>query len=180
MSMNTESELEEELDTIDIEDSPVKLSSFVAVGTAIIAALTSAPFALLALPLGIGGVGVIAAGLLLVNNRTWVTIGSVMLFLSVIIAAGIGAPVEFVLVSMAATALTWDIGQNAISLGEQMGRHTETARNEIIHASASTIIAMLTTGFGYIVYLTAGGGRPTAALMLLLFGIVFLIWAIRT
>jgi len=150
------------------------------VGAGLIAAVSSAPFALLALPLGVGGVGMIAGGLLLRGNRTWVSMGAGTLFLSVVVAGGFGAPVEFLFVSTIATLLAWDLGQNAVSLGEQVGRHSRTRRNEVIHASFSTIVAMAAMALGYVTYTLSGGGRPVAALAMLLFGVVFLLWAIRT
>jgi hypothetical protein len=165
--------------SVEIDNSPTKISSYGAIVAAFVAALTSAPFALLALPLGLGGVGIVAAGVFLRYNRTWVTLGAASLFLSVIISGGFGAPVEFLLVSTIGTMLAWDLGQNAISLGEQMGRHTNTRRNEVIHASFNTVVAMLAMGVGYGIYSVASGGQPVAALTMLLFGSIFLVWAIR-
>jgi hypothetical protein len=98
----------------------------------------------------------------------------------VLIAGLFGTGPEILLVSAAATMLAWNFGQNAISLGEQIGASARTQRNEIIHASAATIIAMLAAGVGYGVYLVGNGGRPMAALGMLSLALVFLLWAIRT
>lgn len=167
--------------TIEVDHSPTRVSSYAAVGASIIAAITSAPFALLSLPLGIGGVGILAGGLFRGDgNRGWVALGTVSLFLSVLIAGGFGTPPELLLVSMATTVLAWNFGQNAIGLGEQIGRHSETQRNEVIHCAVATIVAMVVAGFGYTVFSVAGGGQPLGALTMVLFGLIFLIWAIRT
>lgn len=168
------------LSAVEVDHSPTRVSSYVAIAAGIVAALLSAPFALLALPVGIGGVGILAMGLLRGGNRMWVTMGTAGLFLSVLIAGGFGTSPVFLLLSAAATLFAWNAGLNAIGLGEQIGRHSETRRNEIIHLSAAAIVAAVAVAFSFIVYTVAGGGRPVAALTLLLFGAVFLAWAIRT
>ncbi|SNZ17078.1 hypothetical protein SAMN06269185_2881 [Natronoarchaeum philippinense] len=178
--MSTNTDMPADPDPIELDHSPTKLSTIAAVGAAVLAALTSAPFALLALPVGLAGAGAVGAGLIVAESRTWVAVGVGALFLSVLISGGFGTPVELLLVSMVATVLAWDFGHNAISLGEHVGRHSTTRRNEIIHGAATTIAASLAAAVGYGVYAIAGGGQPVAALSLLLFGIVFLIWAIRT
>lgn len=177
--MSTEVE-DEPLATVDIDHRPTKASSIAAVLAAVIASLTSAPFALLAAPLGFGGAVIIAAGLFTGDgNRAWVTIGAAGLFLSVLIAGTFGTPPELLLFSMAATILAWNFGQNAIGLGDQLGRHSKTRRNEIVHASVSVIVAIVVAGFGYVVFAAAAGGQPLAALGLMLLGAVILTWAIR-
>ena len=177
--MSTEVD-DEPLATVDIDHRPTRASSIAAVLAAVIAALTSAPFAILAAPVGFGGAVIIAAGLFAGDgNRAWVTIGAVGLFLSVLIAGGFGTPPELLLLSMAATILAWNFGQNAIGLGDQLGRHSKTRRNEIVHASVSVIVAIIVAGFGYLIYAAAAGGQPLAALGMMLVGAVVLIWAIR-
>lgn len=171
----------EEPTTVEVDHAPTRASSYAAVGAGIVAALTSAPFALLALPLGIGGIGILAAGLFRgEGNRAWVTIGAVGLFLSVLVAGGFGVPPELLLVSAAAAVLSWNFGLNAIGLGEQIGRTSRTRRNEVIHGAVATVVAAVAAGFGYAVFGLAGGGQPVGALTMLLFAAVFLLWAIRT
>lgn len=171
---------ETDITRVDIDTAPTTTSATAAIIAAIVAAFTSAPFALIALPLGIGGIGMIAATLLRNGSRRLVSLGTASLFLSVVIAGGFGAPVEFLLLSTITTVLAWDFGQNAISLGEQMGRQTETQRNELIHASTSMIVGFVGGGLGYLIYLTSSGGHPVSALVLIVLGLVFLVWSIRT
>jgi hypothetical protein len=169
-----------EHEPIHIDHSPTTVSTYAAIGAAVVAGLTSAPFNILALPLGIAGITAIAAGLLVTESRTWVTLGTGSLFLCVLVSGGFGTPVEFLLVSTVATVLAWDLGQHAIGLGDQIGSHSRTRRNEIIHGAFSTIVGVVATIFGYGFYVVAGGGQSIAALSMLLVAIVFLIWAIRT
>jgi len=174
--MSTESE---EVTTVTVDHSPTRFSSIAAVVAAVIAGVTSAPFALYAIPLGLGGIAVLASGLFMGANRLRVTMGAAGLFLSVLIAGLFGTGPEILLVSGAATVLAWNFGQNAISLGEQIGASSRTRRNEIIHASAATIVAMVGAGVGYGVYVIGSGGRPVAAVGMLALALVFMIWAIR-
>lgn len=168
-----------EQEPITVDHSPTELSTYAAIGAAVIAALTSALFSVLALPLGIAGVIAIAAGLLVAERRIWVKLGTGSLFLCILVSGGFGTPVEFLLISTIATVLSWDLGSNAISLGEQMGRHSRTRRNEIIHGTFSTLVAMVATGIGYGFFTTASEGQSIAALSMFLAGVVCLIWAIR-
>lgn len=166
--------------TVTVDHSPTRASSYAAIVASVLAALLSAPFALLALPVGIGGAGILAMGLLRGGNRTWVTMGAASLFLAILISGGFGTAPVILLLSTAATFLAWNLGLNAISLGEQIGRHSETRRNEIVHGAVVALVVMVAVMFSFTVYTAVSGGRPVAALSLLLFGAVFLAWAIRT
>ncbi|WP_207592662.1 DUF7519 family protein [Halomontanus rarus] len=168
------------LEAVDVDHSPTRVSSLAAVAAALIAAVTSAPFAVLAVPLGFGGLAILASGLFGEPSRARVTLGAAGLFLSVLVAGGFGTPAEVLLISMIGTLLAWDLGQHAIGLGEQVGSHSQTQRNEIVHASLSAMVATISAAIGYLVFATAGGGRPVSALILLLVAVVFLAWALRT
>lgn len=178
MSHSTHDDAERQ--QVDIDNDPTTVSSAGAIIAALVAAFTSSPFALIALPLGLGGVGMIAGTLFRNGSRRLISLGTASLFISIVISGGFGAPVELLLVSTIATVLAWDLGQNAISLGEQMGRQTETQRNEVIHAAASAIVGAAGAGLGYLIYLTSAGGYPISALVLIVLGIIFLLWSIRT
>lgn len=167
-------------ETVAVDHSPAQISSYAAVLAAFLAGLTSAPFSVIAIPLGLGGVVLVAAGLLVSESRSYVTFGSAGLFLSALISGIVGTPIELLLVSVAMTALTWDLGQNAFSVGDHLGRHSETSRIEIVHASATTVVAMLSAAIGYGVFLIGSGGQPVAAVTLLSIGLVALLWAIRS
>lgn len=171
---------ESEFDSVSIDTTPTSLSTQAAIAAAIVAALTSAPFALLALPLGLAGVATIAASLLVVGRRRWVTLGAGALFLAILVSGGFGTPVELLLVSTVATVLAWDFGQNAISLGRHVGRHSPTRRNELFHGAFTAVVSGLAAAVGYTAYLVSDAGRSIAALAFLLLGVVFLVWGIRT
>ncbi|MCU4743980.1 hypothetical protein OB955_15120 [Halobacteria archaeon AArc-m2/3/4] len=164
---------------VTVDRSPAKVSATGATIAGAVAALTTAPFALLALPLGLGGVAMIAGGLWATTSRRLVSLGTASLFLGVLVAGGFGTPVEFLLIATIGVGMAWDLGHNAIGLGEQMGRHSKTRRSEVIHAGATLIVVLAASVIGYSAYLVGGGGHPVAALAGMSLGLVFMIWAIR-
>jgi hypothetical protein len=169
-----------EHEPITVDHSPTRISTYAAVTAAVVAGLTSAPFAVLTIPLGFAGIAAVAAGLLVVESRKWVSLGVGSLLLGVFVSGGFGTPVEFLLVSTIAAILSWDLGHYAISLGEQVGSHSRTERVEIIHGAFTTLVGMVAAALGYGFFVTAGTGKSVASLSLLIVGIVCLLWAIRT
>jgi len=165
---------------VAVDHGPTKLSSVAAVVAGFVAALTSGPFSLLALPLALGGVAMIAGGLFWRTNRTWVTTGTMSLYLAPIIAGALGVAVELLLLSVVSTFLAWNFGQRAIDLGEQVGRHSTTARNEAINISLVTFIGFASAALGYGVYTVSEGSRPVAAVAMLVLAALFLSWAMRS
>lgn len=102
---------------------------------------------------GLLGLAVLLAGLLPVRSgweRTLVTAGSALLFVGVVTSGVVrGASQVQVLVAGVAVVLAWDLGEQAVSLGGQVGRQAQTRRAELAHASGT---------------LVAGGGILAAAL----------------
>jgi len=74
----------------------------------------------------------------------------------------------------------WDFGEQAINVGEQLGREADTERLELTHAAASTIIAVAAGGVGYGIYLAGAGNQPMTALVFLLVAAVALTSALRS
>ena len=122
----------------------------------------------------VGGVGLVAlvAGLRR-GVRRLVSLGVFGLLLGVLVAGAVGVPTELLLVSAAASAVAWDVADQAVSLGEQVGRGADTARAELVHAAGSALVATLAVTAAYIVF-TAVTGGPVVALALLLLGAILL------
>lgn len=178
--MSTENATDAEVESIDVDNSPVTITSVAAIGAAVVAALTSAPFGIMSIPLGFAGIALVGYGLYVKEERKWVSFGAASLVLAIIISGTLGAPLEFLLVSMIGTILAWDFGQNAIGLGQQIGRESETRRNELIHMSASLIVAGAAAALGYGVYALSAGGQPVSGLSMLVLALLLMLWAIRT
>ena len=122
----------------------------------------------------VGGVGLLAlvAGLRR-GVRRLVSLGVFGLLLGVLVAGAVGVPTELLLVSAAASAVAWDIADQAVSLGEQVGRGADTSRAELVHAAGSALVATLAVTAAYLVF-TAVTGGPVLALALLLIGAILL------
>jgi hypothetical protein len=166
---------------VEVDRGPARLSSALATAAALLAVLTTAPLSTLALPLAVAGFATFLLALFATGSRGLLWLGSVGIFGGALVAGGIaGAPPVLVLASVAAMVLAWDLGQNAIGMGEQLGRHAVTWRAELFHAAASSVVAAVVGGVAYVVYRLGTGGQPVLALVLLLAAGVLLTWALRS
>jgi hypothetical protein len=161
-----------------VDRSPARTSrllSLVAASVAVgAAALASSTGALVA----VGGALLVAVGLVL-GSRRFVTGGSFVALLGVLYGGLFAAPPAFLVLGTAAVVLAWDVGEQAINVGEQLGREADTERLELMHAAGSTVVAASASGVGYGVYLLGAGGQPVTALVFLLVAAVALTSALR-
>lgn len=148
------------------DDSPSPTGLALTVVPAVVAALASATF-LPAAAVALLAVLVLTVGVRNASRRL-VTLGAVVLFGAVLVAGATDAPLPFVLVGAGATVVAWDAGTNAITVGRQLGAAAETRRLEIVHALATTGVAVVVGGIGYGAFRLATGGQPTAGVALLL------------
>ena len=159
-----------------VDRSPPRLSEGLALGAGAVGAL-----ALVVSPpaFGLGVLGVIAVGVgLLRRSRAAVTLGAAGVFCGVLLAGLTGVPPELLLCSTAGAVVAWDIATFAIDLGAELGRAAETRRLELVHAGASTALALGAAVVGAVVYRLVGGG-PALAPVALLCGAVVLAVALR-
>ena len=97
-------------------------------------------FVLLIAGLGVISVAVLSIGLLPVNgpgSRLLVKTGTGGLFAAVLVAAIGDVPDLSILIAGVGTILTWDAGEHAINVGEQLGTEAGTAPIELTHVTAS-------------------------------------------
>jgi hypothetical protein len=165
----------------EIDRRPVRLSAIVSLGAAAVATLA----AILTASVGgvFAGLGIVAlAPGLVVGSRRLVHVGGVVLAAGMVLAGatGAGAAAElFLLVGTAATVVAWDVGQNAVGLGEQLGQEAETTRAELAHIGATLVVGGVTVGVAYGLYQVAGSGQPLPALVMLLVAALVLTTALR-
>ncbi|WP_439025781.1 DUF7519 family protein [Haloarchaeobius sp. DT45] len=165
----------------EIDRRPVRLSAVVALGAGAFAALAAVLTASAGVIGGAIGMLALAPGVVL-GYRRLVHLGAVGLLGGLVFAGatGSGPSAELLmLVGTTATVLAWDVGQNAIGLGEQLGRETETTRAELAHIGGSVTVGVLTAGTAFGVYQVATEGQPLVALALLLVAVVILTTALR-
>jgi hypothetical protein len=165
--------------TREIDRSPAVLSSALAITAAAIAAGTSALASSVGIALGAGGFLVVVAAVVRGSRRA-VTLGAVALLVAVLFG-GLQSDAPYLLLpGVMATVLAWDLGEQAINVGEQLGRAAETTQLEAAHAAGSTVVAVGAGGLGYGIYLVSSGGQPVTALVFLLLAVVVLTSALRT
>lgn len=162
----------------EIDRAPTRLSSWTAVGAALVALGAGGFYSWPALAAGTLGLGLVVAGLAR-GSIGPVTAGAGCLFAGAIVAGVQRAPAAAVLVGAVAAVLAGDIGGNAIGLGRQLGRDAETRRLEAVRIASSTAVGIGTAGVGYGLYRTASGGQPILALVCLLLAAALLVSALE-
>lgn len=133
------------------------------VGTAIAVGGYARP----ALVVATASLGLLGGGLL-VYRRVGVLLGGVGLFAAVILAGVRGAPLVVVVGGVAGAVFAWDAGDNALSLGAQVGDRARSRRNELVHLAGSLTVAGVAAAGGYGVYRIATGTPSGTALLLTL------------
>ncbi|WP_137283733.1 DUF7519 family protein [Halorussus salinisoli] len=164
--------------TREIDRSPARLSSALAVTAAALAAGTSALTATLTLTVGAAGFLVVTFGVVRGSRRA-VTLGAVALLVGALVGGLLSGAPYLLLPGVIATVLAWDFGEQAINVGEQLGRGADTTQLEATHAAGSTVVAVGAGGLGYGIFLASSGGQPVTALVFLLLAAVVLTSALR-
>lgn len=164
-------------DAVEVDRSPPRIAGAVAVGAAVVAVGVT-----LLSPLGLltGALGLVCLlnGLLWPSRRA-LTAGACLLFAGVLLAGVDGAPAGPVLLGTVAAVVAWDVGHVAIGIGRQLGRRATTRRLEATRAAVGVGVGLTAAALGYVVFRLGAGGRPTTALVLLLFAGVVLVSALR-
>lgn len=159
-----------------VDRSPARLSSALglAFGTIVLILLVSSGIPPVVGP-GLFGMGAVVLGLRR-RSRLLLTIGVGGLLISVVVVGLLGARPAPLLVATIAVVLTWDTSENAITVGERLGRAAETWPIEIVRVAGTTVVAALTAGFATLVFqLSIDSASPVALVVLLLAGVVLTI-----
>ncbi|WP_227355251.1 DUF7519 family protein [Haladaptatus salinisoli] len=162
----------------EIDRSPARASQLLAVIAGSVALGASAFVGGSGALAGLLGLALVALGVVR-GSRRGVTVGSFALLCGVLAGGLVSAPAELLIPGAMATVLAWDFGEQAINVGEQLGREADTQRLELTHAAASTVVAVSAGGVGYGMYLLGSGGQPMTALVSLLIAALALTSALR-
>lgn len=176
---NADAELEtpDHPDPKEITRKPATVSSTLSIVAAATTVLLAIVVSLPGAAAGILGLTVLATGVAY-GYRGLVDAGGLGLLLSTILVGF--ASIEYVaLLSAVSTVVAWDVGNNAIDVGEQLGREAETQRIELLHAGSTTVVGLLTAGVSYAIYQTASSGQPVTAVFFLLLAALALISSLR-
>lgn len=121
---------------------------------------------------GLLGIAVLALGLagaLPGRERTLVTVGTGLVLLGTFVSGIVnGAGTWALLASMAATVLAWDLGEQAVNLGEQVGRAATTWEAELTHGAGTLGVGVVGAGLAKFVYDFNVTDVPLAGLAVLL------------
>ncbi|MFB6138935.1 MAG: hypothetical protein ABEJ26_00710 [Halosimplex sp.] len=132
---------------------------------------------------GMAGAVVLALGLVPARgrgSRRLVKVGTGLCLLSVLAVGVVRKPaLGALLVAGVATVLAWDVGENAIGLGAQLGRRAETKRVELLHGVASAAVGAVAVLAGRTVDGVGTVGLPLGAFALLVIGLVLLAAALH-
>lgn len=127
-----------------------------------------------------GALGLVSLGWgLYRGSRRAALSGSTLILTGAVIAGVLGASAGILLLTVAMAVLVWDLSEQAISVGEQLGPKATTTRGELVHASASLLVASVGGGIAYVFYSVSSGGQPLTALVVLLLATVLLTTALR-
>lgn len=162
----------------EVTRKPPAVSSSLAVLSAGVSLAAVALGAATALPASVLGCVLVGAGVALPSRRA-ATLGGAALFVGVVAAGVLGGGPAPVVLGLVGAVVAWDVAEHAVGVGEQLGRETDTTRVELVHAAASLLVGVVAAGVAYAAYALAAGGRPATALVLLLFGSVAILTALR-
>jgi hypothetical protein len=121
---------------------------------------------------GLLGIFVVAAGVAPVRRgweRRLAATGTGLVFLSVVVGGLVQSTDLWpLLVAGAATIVSWDVSEHAVSLGYQVGEDARTFRAELVHALATVVVAGAAILAVYVVRGLGVSELPFAALAALL------------
>ncbi|NHN42230.1 hypothetical protein G9C85_11420 [Halorubellus sp. JP-L1] len=168
----------DDLSAREIDRRPTPLSAVVALAAAAITAIAASVGSPAGGALAAVGVAVLAPAV--VRGSRWLVHVAGLVLLAGVVLGGAGdAPELWILTATVGAVVAWDAGQNAISLGEQLGRDADTARAEVAHSAATIGLGATTVGVAYVLYQFAGGNRPLSAVVLLLVAVAVLLNVLR-
>lgn len=159
--------------SVKVDHSPSQLGTRVALGSGVIAAITTL-FGGVAAALGIAGLVGLFVGLQRESHRM-VTLSAGGLFAGVVLAGVLGTHPIAVLVGAVGSVLAWDSADNALTLGEQLSSDAGGRRSEVVHVAATGAVVGGTAIGSYVLYRSVTGGKPLVVLVALLVGAVLLI-----
>ncbi|MFB6119959.1 MAG: hypothetical protein ABEJ68_02445 [Halobacteriaceae archaeon] len=169
----------QEKETVTVEHSPPRLSSGIALGSVFLGVLLTGPFNLVAAMFGVASLALVAGSLFLRQSRGYLSVGVGFALFGTLVAGGFGAvPPIFMLVAVSSILVGWAVGQNGLSIGEQLGSNTKTRRLELTYAGVTMLTVAAIDVVAMAVFQLSGSGRPEPAVALVIVGAIVLMWTL--
>lgn len=131
---------------------------------------------------GVVGLAVLTVGLAAAipgRERHFVTAGTGTVLAGVLTSGVVyGAPAVSLLAATVATVVAWDLGEQAVNMGEHVGREARTWPVELVHGGASVVVGAAAVAAALAVYGTGVTGLPLGGLSALLVASVVLATAL--
>lgn len=116
------------------------------------------------------------------GSRRFTKVACWLVFLGPLLSAGMeyAEPTNVfdigrVLAATVAAALVWDLGENSVSIGRQVGRDTRTFWNETVHGFGSLLVGAVSAGAVYVSQGYSIGSGSLEAVVFLLVSVVLLV-----
>jgi hypothetical protein len=170
--------LDRSTEPLTVVNRPARLSATLAISAAVGGTLLAGTASGAGLAVGLLGVLALAVGVG-VGSATAVGFGAAGTFLAVVAAGLAGGSVPVVVGGTLGAVLTWDLGEHAVTLGEQVGANVPTWSGELGHALSSVAVGGAAAVGVVVVYRTATAGLSTGALVVLAIAAVLLMAALR-
>jgi hypothetical protein len=161
-----------------VDDRPARISAGLAVLAGVGTVGLVAPGSPTAAAVAVGGLALVVAGLA-GRSVAGVTGGSFGLFVGVLLAGNADAGAVLLVGAALGAVLAWDFGEQAITVGRQVGREATTTRGELTHAAASLLVGLATVAVLVGTFRAATGGFHVGALLVLLAAAVVLVSALQ-
>jgi len=160
------------------DDAPARVSAALSLTLAGVATVALAAGSPTGAVVGVLAVALLAPGLVR-GQRRLVDLAAATLFVGAAVVAVEGAPPVPLVVAGAAAVAAWDVGENAISVGEQLGRAADSRRAELVHAGATVAIAAGVAVVGVAGFRLTTTTQPVTTVAVLVVAVLALTAALR-
>lgn len=124
------------------DDRPVVLSGSLAVLAGAVGVTVTASGSGFAPLVGLLGAFTVTAGIV-IGRRGSIALGAMLLFAGTVLTGVTATSAPRLALGIAAAYVTWDLGEYAVDVGEQVGRHGHTWTGEATHAAWSGLVALV-------------------------------------
>lgn len=161
-----------------LDRSPARLSIALSLAAALLGATASAPYAQVSAVAGAFGVAILGVGFV-TERPGGITLGCSVVAVSALYGGTTGAPVLATLFGVTAAIVSWDIGTQALVIGDQLGTEAPTTQLELFRAAATSIVGVSVITAGYLVYFVSAAGQSASAVLGLVLAVTVFVALLR-